>query len=215
MAPDASTVRHLPSASKLSMANPIGSIAAWQLAQAGFARCCASASLIGRTLPESLFSVASAGIFGGGGAGGAPSRLPRTYLPRSTGDVRFAYDVSVRMLECPSRPNPRRGLSVGIRHAAEVVPEHVRNAVMLCEPFVHERVVGSQQIDDAAVLAKHALQKQGGFAFEGVPQAEVEVRETVAGSASSRAHRADTTTARRNWSQAPRNAESRSIRRTC
>ena len=46
---------------------------------------------------------------------------------------------------------------------------------MLREAFVHERVVGSQQIDDAAVLAKHALQKQGGFTFEGVPQTEVEV----------------------------------------
>jgi hypothetical protein len=27
-----------------------------------------------------------------------------THLPRSTGDVRFAYDVTVRMLPCPRRP---------------------------------------------------------------------------------------------------------------
>src|SRR5687767_1355610 len=86
-------------------------MAAWQLAHAGFARCCARASRIGRILPESLLSVASAGISGGGGEGGAPRRFPRTYFPRRTGDVRLAYDVIVRMLECPSSPRPRRGLS--------------------------------------------------------------------------------------------------------
>ena len=66
---------------------------------------------------------------------------------------------------------------VGIRDAAEVVPEYVRNAVMPGEPFVHERVVGAEEIDDAAILAKHAFQKQGRFALEGFAQAQVEIRE--------------------------------------
>ena len=50
-------------------------------------------------------------MFGGGGGGGEPSRFSSTHLPRSTGDVRVAYDVSVRMLPWPSRPP--RGLPSG------------------------------------------------------------------------------------------------------
>ena len=38
-----------------------------------------------------IFS-SSGGMLSGGGGGGAPSRLSSTHLPRSTGDVRVAYD---------------------------------------------------------------------------------------------------------------------------
>ena len=48
-------------------------------------------------LPSTVLSL-SAGTFGSGGGGGMPSRLSRTHLPRSTGDVRVAYEVTVRML---------------------------------------------------------------------------------------------------------------------
>ncbi len=44
------------------------------------------------------------GTFGGGGGGGVPSRFSSTHLPRSVGDVRFGYDVTVRMLPCPRSP---------------------------------------------------------------------------------------------------------------
>jgi hypothetical protein len=40
----------------------------------------------------------SGGTFGGGGGGGAPRMLSKRYFPRSTGDVRVAYDVTVRIL---------------------------------------------------------------------------------------------------------------------
>ena len=46
----------------------------------------------------------SAGTFGGGGGGGVPSSTSITHLPRSTGEVRSATEVSVRMLPWPSRP---------------------------------------------------------------------------------------------------------------
>ena len=52
-----------------------------------------------------------AGTIGGGSGGGVPRMLFRIHLPRSTGDVRIACDVKVRMLPCPS--SPPRGLSAG------------------------------------------------------------------------------------------------------
>ena len=53
-------------------------------------------------------SLSARGTFGGGGGGGVPSSTSITYLPRSTGDVRFDIDVSVRMLPCPSKPEAIR-----------------------------------------------------------------------------------------------------------
>ena len=38
------------------------------------------------------------GTSGGGCGGGVPRRLSSTHLPRKTGDVRLAYEVTVRML---------------------------------------------------------------------------------------------------------------------
>src|SRR5204863_24897 len=83
----------------------------WQTAQAGFARCAVIASRIVSGLPVSALSVLSAGMFAGGGGGAADRRFSSTHLPRTTGDVRVAYDVSVRMLPWPSRPP--RGLPGG------------------------------------------------------------------------------------------------------
>ena len=41
---------------------------------------------------------------GGGGGGGAPSTFASTHFPRTVTEVRFGYDVTVRMLDWPSRP---------------------------------------------------------------------------------------------------------------
>ncbi len=46
----------------------------------------------------------SEGTLGGGAGGGEPSSTSITHLPRCTGEVRSATEVSVRMLPCPSRP---------------------------------------------------------------------------------------------------------------
>ena len=71
---------------------------------AGSARCAASASRIDSFCPSATVSATSAGTSGGGGGGGDASRLSSTNLPRSTGDVRVGYDVTVRMLPWPSKP---------------------------------------------------------------------------------------------------------------
>ena len=49
---------------------------------------------------------------GGGGGGGVPRMLLSTHLPRSTGDVRFGYDVTVSRLPWPKMP-PRRSATSG------------------------------------------------------------------------------------------------------
>src|SRR6185436_12635270 len=96
----------LPTASKFSRENPIGSIRLWQLAQAAFARCSARRARTER-LEEIVLSL-SAGTSGIGGGGGAPKMFSRIHFPRITGDVRVAYEVTVRTL--PWRSSPPRSL---------------------------------------------------------------------------------------------------------
>jgi hypothetical protein len=55
------------------------------------------------------FVSSSAGTLGGGGGGGDPRRTSITHLPRITGDVRSATDVSTRMLPCPRMPRRDAG----------------------------------------------------------------------------------------------------------
>ena len=103
-----SSVRQRPTASKFSSEKPTGSIRLWQLAQAALARCSASRSRTER-FAETVLSL-SAGTFGNGGGGGVPTMFSRIHLPRITGEVRVAYEVTVRML--PWRSNPPRSLSL-------------------------------------------------------------------------------------------------------
>ena len=135
-------VRQRPMASKFSSAKPSGSIWAWQLAHTGLLRCCSIRSRTDAGFPPSPFS-GSAGTSGGGAGGGAPRMFSSSHFPRTTGEVRVAYDVTVRMLPCPSRP--RRGL-VGKRDPAEVAAVHVRDAVVAGQPLVDEGVVGGQEV---------------------------------------------------------------------
>ena len=167
-------MRQRPTASKFSSAKPTGSIRLWQLAQAALARCCGQPLAHRRALPTTVLSF-SAGTSGGGGGGGVPSRFSRIHLPRITGDVRVAYDVTVRMLPC--RSSPPRALSSSSVDAAEAAAVDVRNAVVLREPLVEERVVGLQQVEHAAVLAQDALEEQLRLLPERLPQVVVEVRE--------------------------------------
>src|SRR5260221_1343348 len=85
----------------------MGSIKLWQLAQAALERCAANRSRTER-VADSVLSF-SAGTSGSGGGGGDPSRFSRTHLPRITGDVRVAYEVTVKIL--PWRNRPPRSLS--------------------------------------------------------------------------------------------------------
>src|SRR5262245_62013807 len=90
---------------KFSKPKPIGSIRAWQEAQAGFSRCC---SIRWRNVPLSSFSLFNSGTSGGGGGGGELRKFSKTHLPRLTGEVRVGFDVTVRILACVSKP--RRGV---------------------------------------------------------------------------------------------------------
>ena len=85
-------------------------------------------------------SSSRAGTLGGGGGGGAPRRFSSSHLPRSTGEVRLGYDVTVRMLPLAEQAAP---IVVGHGDAAEVTAVDVRDAVVPGQPFVEERVVGA------------------------------------------------------------------------
>ena len=113
---------------------------------------------------------------GGGGGTGAPRMLSRIHLPRTTGEVRSACDVTARMLPWPS--SPRRATSVD-RDAAEPAAVDVRNPVVPGQPLVDERVVGGHQLHDRAVFPHDALEEHLGFAPERLAEVVVEIREQV------------------------------------
>ena len=76
----------------------------------------------------------------------------------------------------PWRSSPPRSLPAPSADAAEVTAVDVRNAVVLRQPFVDERVVGAQQIQHAAILAEDAVEEQLGFLPERLTEIVVEVR---------------------------------------
>ena len=80
---------------------------AWQEAQAGLFRC---ASRRFRIVSPRISgeSSGSGGTSFGAGGGGVPRIFSRMNLPRLTGDVRFGWEVKVRML--PWVRIPRRGV---------------------------------------------------------------------------------------------------------
>ena len=210
--PPASCVRHAPTASKFSSAKPIGSITLWQLAHTGIGAVLRPSARASSSASRPSASPLSDGTSAGGGGTGSPSRFSSTHLPRSTGDVRSACDVTARMLPWPSSAAAR---VVGHRHAAELAAVDVGDAVVPRQPLVHERVVGAQQVEHAAVLADDALEQQLGLAAERLPQVVVEVRETRRSWAARCARCAAAATGRRSWRPARSARGSASIRRTC
>ena len=115
-------------------------------------------------------------------------------MPRTTGEVRSGYEVTVRMLPWPS--SPRRLLS-GPGDAPEVAALDVPDPVMDGQPLVQERVVGAQQIERAAILADDAFEEQLRLAAERLAQAVVEIRELALRPARRQRRSAGTATARR------------------
>ena len=110
----------------------------------------------------------SAGTFGGGGGGGTPSQVSSSHLPRTTGEVRVAYDVTLRMLACPRQPCPR---IVRQRHPPELAAGDSSDTVMLGEPIVEKGVVRGEQIRERAVLTHLAGEKERGLLTEGLTKA--------------------------------------------
>src|SRR5262249_38838010 len=61
------------------------------------------------------------------------------------------------------------------RNPAEVTATDVRNAIVLSQPFINERVVRIEQIDNAAILANDAFEEHFGFPPEPLPKIVIEV----------------------------------------
>src|SRR6185503_13796701 len=67
-------------------------------------------------------------------------------------------------------------IEVGKRHPAESAAVDPRNPVVASQTLVDERVVGTEQIANAAVLAQRAREKQLCLLLERLKQAVIEVR---------------------------------------
>ena len=158
-----------------------------------------------------LFSF-SGGTLAGGDGGGVPSRFSRIHLPRRTGEVRLAFEVTVRMLPCPS--SPRRASSC-TGDAAEVAAVDVRDPVVLRQPLVDERIVRRQQIEHAAILADDAVEEQFGLALESPARRSSSKSGNSSTNGATLLGCADTATARRSCRRAICARESASMRRTC
>ena len=152
-------------------AGAVLSIRLWQLAQAALARCSASRSRTERVAATVL-------SFSG-------RHVRRRRRRRRAEDVfqnplaanhrRRARGIR-RDREDAALPQQAAALAVPVqRDAPEVAAVHVRNAVVLREPLVQERVVGLEQVEHAAVFAQDALEKQLGFAAERLAQVVVEI----------------------------------------
>ena len=99
-------------------------------------------------------------------------------MPRATGEVRAATDVSVISAPLPSRPR-RMSRSAGKFHPPELRTINIRNPVVLRQPLIDEGVIRRQQIQDAAVLMDHAAEEQFDLALECRPQVIVEIRKQI------------------------------------
>ena len=88
---------------------------------------------------------------------------------------------------------------VGDLDAAEMRAADVRDAVVLREPLVDERVVRGQQIEHAAIFAEDAAGKELRFAAEALAQVLVEVLVASSDRAARSAGFSGTATARRSW----------------
>ena len=85
----------------------MGSKIWWHEAHVGLTRCASSACRIvgGFVLPVlSAVRSTNAGTSGGGSGGLTPRNVCRNHLPRVTGEVRAAFDVTVISAPLPSRP---------------------------------------------------------------------------------------------------------------
>ena len=123
-------------------------------------------------------SSAMRGVPGGGSGGGAFSMFSRIHLPRSTGEVRVAYEDTVSTLACvriaAARARPRVSTR---RNSGPFTPG---DAVVRRQPLVDVGVARVEQVDDALVLAHHAREEQLGLPAHREREAAVEVGEALA-----------------------------------
>ena len=193
-----------PIRSKFSSPKPIGSMILWHDAHAGLVRCASS-----RCRSEVAFT--ASGSFSrfvsmpGGGTGRRRAEQVFENPPAAVhGGGPRGHRRDRQHAALPQQPAPR---AVRVeRDAAEVAAVNIRDAVVARQPFVHERVVGVDQIDDASVFADDALEEHLGFAAKRLPQVLVEV---LRGGLHARRARAGRATARQSCSSAPPTSDRR------
>ncbi len=95
----------------------------------------------------------SAGTFGGGSGAGTPSMFFSTHWPRITGDVRPGCEDTVSTAPLPSKPQRAFWLLSSVTRL-ELAAANAGNAVVLRQSLVHERVVGGEQIENAAIFGR-------------------------------------------------------------
>ena len=98
---------------------------------------------------------------GGGGAGGWPSRLASTKLPRGTGDVVVPFAVTLQHAGLRQQTAARAVRRQ--RHPAHLLSGDVLQAVVLREAAVDEGEVGVDQVIHAAVLRDQLREEQLGL----------------------------------------------------
>ena len=113
-----------------------------------------------------MFESSRLGTSAGGSGGGALRRLSSTHFPRSTGDVRVAYD------ETESTP--------GQIDLPELGTCDVRYSVVTSQPLVEERVASVDEVEDAAVVPDDRIEEELGLAPHRQAQVILELRELVA-----------------------------------
>ena len=185
----------------------------WQAAHTGFVRCSSIRSRIVRILPPRFASSLSGGTLVGSGGTRRASRLSSTHLPRTTGDVRSACDVTIRIAALAQQALAR---FVGQRDAAEVAAVDVR-ACRSASPAARSGTCSRRSSDRATLRSSRMMLPKNSSVsrWKRLPQVVVEVRETRASSAAGSSGCAGRATGRRNWSTSASAFGSASMRRTC
>src|SRR5947199_384298 len=86
-------------------------------------------------------------------------------------------DTPVNVLPSGRPPEASMGTpSSKVRHRPETAAVHVRNPVMLRQPFVQECIVRPEEVEHTAVLAHDTLEKEFRFLAERLAQIVIKIR---------------------------------------
>ena len=154
-----------------------GSMILWHAAHTGFARCSSIRSRTEAACRAPRILLERRNVRRRQRRRACPAYFPGSTCRAARATCDWRFEVTSSMLPWPSRPRRASSGTVTRRKSAAV---DVRNAVVLRQTLVHERVVGVEQIQHAAVLAQDAFEQHLRFALEGLAQVVVEIRETRA-----------------------------------
>ena len=144
----------------------------WQLAHAGFRRCNSRRSRIDAGASSSPRS-GNAGTSGGGPGGGVPKI--RFQQPAPAQDGRGSVRVGGKRQQRSVAEQAAPLLRIRQPHAPESAPVDAGDAVVPRQSFVHVRVIGAEQVQDAPVLVDGAGDEQRRLPPERLHQVLVEL----------------------------------------